>query len=71
MIVPKTHTKQLKMAKVVASRFALLKVEGDDDDKGKKAAPKSNSAQASKKKNKKKKGGQDDEEVNRNKSKQC
>lgn len=52
------------MAKVVASRFALLKVEGDDDDKEKKAAQKATNAQTNKKKNKKKKGGQQDEEVN-------
>lgn len=51
------------MAKVVASRFALLKVEGDDDDKEKKAAQKASNAQTNKKKNKKKKGGQQDEEL--------
>ncbi|XP_048738349.1 G kinase-anchoring protein 1-like [Ostrea edulis] len=49
------------MAKVVASRFALLKVEGEDDNKKDQAAQKSNNAQTNKKKNKKKKGGQDEE----------
>ncbi|XP_062575712.1 G kinase-anchoring protein 1-like [Saccostrea cucullata] len=49
------------MAKVVASRFALLKVEGDDNDNDTKTTQKSNNAQTNKKKNKKKKGGQDEE----------
>jgi hypothetical protein len=49
------------MAKVVASRFALLRVEGEDDNKTDQTAQKSNNAQTNKKKNKKKKGGQDEE----------